>query len=273
MSDLLHIESRRVQVTDQISSCRTTTRARARVSVAHSSSTAKATSSRPARPPGFRRGAFAWSTGRYRVGDWARRRAAVGNCSATLTEPGYELCGREDQQIVATDEQVLAAGHEVRAPVDREGEEVAVIGVTRSDRRGRRSDSSITALSETPVRAARILTHFRTSSSIVSVVRTLATVTSASRCGDAPMPTVDRRPEEDVMQSTALLFLAGVWAPRRRRPEAMRKCAYRDAIAQDGVRASSQSATCLQQAPRRDTWAHRRACAGRLRARPSPRRW
>jgi hypothetical protein len=41
--------------------------------------------------------------------------------------------------------------------------------------RSRRSVSSITALSETPVRRARILIHFRTSSSIVSVVLTFAT--------------------------------------------------------------------------------------------------
>jgi hypothetical protein len=54
----------------------------------------------------------------------------------------------------------------------------------------RRSDSSITALSDTPVRAARIFTRLRTSSSIVSVVLTL--LICASWRHDATMQSLPR---------------------------------------------------------------------------------
>jgi hypothetical protein len=59
----------------------------------------------------------------------------VGGCSATLTELGRELCWRENRNVVAEDEQVLVAGHQVRPLPDREGEQVVVVGVAGADRR------------------------------------------------------------------------------------------------------------------------------------------
>ena len=52
-----------------------------------------------------------------------------GERSAALTKFGQELGGREDRQIRLESEEVLLAGHEIRARADGECKEVVVVGV------------------------------------------------------------------------------------------------------------------------------------------------
>jgi hypothetical protein len=52
----------------------------------------------------------------------------VGGRSVALSEFGREVCGREDREVATEDEEVLVAGHEVRAPADGESEQERVGG-------------------------------------------------------------------------------------------------------------------------------------------------
>lgn len=59
-----------------------------------------------------------WTVSPPGAGRRARGRGGIGARSAGLIELGDELRGREDRKVVGDDEQVVAAGHQVRAPAD-----------------------------------------------------------------------------------------------------------------------------------------------------------
>src|SRR5437764_13017886 len=87
-------------------------------------------------PPGFgSRSHSRDQAARFARSRWRPAAAAGAGCSAGLAELSRELCGCEDRQVVAQDEQVFVAGDQIRTAVDRECEEVVVVGVSGADRR------------------------------------------------------------------------------------------------------------------------------------------